>query len=182
MRTIRLLLITALSGFIVACATTAPPRHESQSDPDTDIAAYRTFGWQQPDGQGDAPLRLLDVHIRNAIRAELTRRGYEESDEAADFKIGYEFASWDKVKSNPFRIGIGVGSWGGNVGGSVGVGTPSVESYQEGRLVVHAVDAQANKEVWLGTVVDRVDQSSLEADAVARVVAITMQDFPTARP
>jgi len=172
-----LLLLATLTG----CASQTPPKAQSQSDPDTDVAAYSTFGWQAVPGvdAGDEPLRLLDVNIRKAIRAELTRRGYTEADSNPQLLIAYDTEARDKLKSSPFRVGIGLGSFGSNVGGSVNVGSPSVQSYQEGRLVIHVVDAAGNREVWLGTLSGRVDTTKLDEATVARAVALAMQDFPS---
>jgi hypothetical protein len=39
-------------------------------------------------------------------------------------------------------------------------------------------DAARNQEVWYGTVTGRADRQSLDAAAVARVVALAMEDFP----
>lgn len=169
-------LLVALAG----CTTPAPPRHESQAAPGVNLAGYRTFSLGVPPGEsaGDAPLRLLDVNIRDAIRAEMTRRGFEEEEGQPDLRIDYETAAEDRVRSSPVRFGIGMGSFGGNVGGSVSMGTPSVESYQEGRLVIHVADAARNQEVWYGTVTGKVDRQTLDAAAVARVVALAMEDFP----
>lgn len=165
---------------LAACATTSAPERQSQSDPGTDLAAYRTFGMKTATGNGigDEPMRMLDVNIRNAIRAELTQRGYEEAEANPDFLFDYEIAAQEKVKSNPVRIGIGIGSWGGSGGGSVSVGSPSVQSYQEGRLVIHMIDAAANREVWVGSIAGKVDNKGLDAEAVARVVGTVMQDYP----
>jgi hypothetical protein len=169
-----------LVAVLAACATTSAPERQSQTDPNTNLAAYRSFGWKSAAGEGigDEPMRMLDVNIRNGIRAELTRRGYTEVTTDPGFLVAYETAAQEKVKSNPVRFGIGVGSWGGNVGGSVNVGSPSVRSYREGRLVIHVIDAAANREVWFASVAGRVDQQKLDAEAVARVVAFAMQDFP----
>jgi hypothetical protein len=169
---------------LAACTTTSAPEHRSQRDPDANIAAWSTFGWKPAVGAAasEEPLRILDVNIRNAIVAELTRRGYQEAETEPQFLVTYDFAAQEKVKSNPFQIGIGMGSFGGDMGGSVNVGSPSVQSYQEGRLVVHVIDAAANKEVWYGTVSGRVENQSLDADAVARVVALALQDFPPRTP
>lgn len=174
------LMPAALAVVVAACATTPAPEHQSQTDPNTNFAAYDTFGWKPAvyEGAGDQPVLILDANIRKAITAELTRRGYRETDTNPQFLVTYETAAEDKIRSNPVRVGVGFGSWGGNVGGSVNVGSPSVENYREGRLVIHAVDAAANKEVWYGTVSGRVDKRKLDADAVARAVAIAMQDFP----
>lgn len=171
---------------ILAGCTSVPATHsESTAAPDADFSVYRTFSWVETTGYGAGsssdPLRLLDRNIRAAISAELGKRGYTESAEDPDLRFAYESVSYEKTKSNPFRIGIGMGSWGGNIGGSVGVGTPSVESYEEGRLVIRAIDPESNAEVWLGTVTGRRSGSTNESD-VARLVAMTLQDFPARSP
>lgn len=174
--------ILALLGLVLAagCAS-APPQPESMRDPAADFASYRSFGWAPAPGVSptDAPLQLLDQHIRAAIAAEMKRRGYSEDQASPDLRIAYETASEEKVENNPVRVGIGVGSWSGNFGGSVSVGSPSVRSYQEGTLVIHAIDSGRNAEVWQGRISGRVSKGSLEQSAVAAAVAAAMRDFPT---
>lgn len=172
------LLLPLLLASLCACTTTSQPKRQSQSLPDSQLAGYETFGWQYDADASDEPMRLLDVNIRNAIREELTGRGFRETDANPQILIAYETATEAKLKSNPVRFGIGMGSFGGNVGGSVSMGSPSVQSYQEGRLVIHAVDAARRQEVWSGSVSGRVEQKQLDADAVGRVVGLAMEDFP----
>lgn len=132
------------------CAT-PPPEPQSMRDPAANFTAYRTFDWAPAaaaDGS-DPPLQLLDKNIRAAITAEMQRKGYAESQDNPDLRIAYETAKADKIENNPVRIGVGVGGWGGgNVGGSVGVSSPSVRNFTEGTLVIHAIDAAKNSEVW----------------------------------
>jgi len=167
------------------CAS-PPAQPESMRDPKADFAAFKTFGWTSGGGidASDQPLRLLDGNIRSAIAAELTRRGYSEAPAGAapDLRIAYETASADKIGNNPVRVGIGIVSWGGNVGGSVNVGSPSVRNFKEGTLVVHAVDTARNAEVWQGRVSGLMTEGSLEPPAVAKAVAAAMQDFPARTP
>jgi hypothetical protein len=175
------LALVAVAGVLAGCAT-SPPQAESMRDPQADFAAYRTFGWTSGatlDGT-DAPLKLLDSNLRAAIAAELQRRGYTAAATGTvpDLRITYETASEQKLESNPVRVGIGVGSWGGNIGGSVNVGSPSVRNYQEGTLVVHAIDTARNAEVWQGRVSKKITKGSTEPAAVAQAVAIVMKDFP----
>ncbi|MEZ5563048.1 MAG: DUF4136 domain-containing protein [Gammaproteobacteria bacterium] len=170
-----LVLVALLAG----CTSTTPLNHESQTAPDADFSRYSSFGWQAPPaGTADQPTRLLDTNIRNAIRAEMTRRGYAETEANPDLRVAWETAADERVKSNPFRIGIGLGSFGSNMGGSVNVGSPSVKSYKEGRLIIHVVDAAANRELWFGSIEGSMEKASLDADAVARAVALAMQDLP----
>ncbi|MCK7513572.1 MAG: hypothetical protein MZV70_62490 [Desulfobacterales bacterium] len=51
----------------------------------------------------------------------------------------------------------------------------------EGTLVIHAIDAARNAEVWQGRVSGRIGKGSLEPAAVTAAVATAMRDFP-ARP
>lgn len=174
-RALALILVVLLAG----CTTPTPPDHQSQTAPDANFAAYRTFGWQPPPAaSSDEPLRLLDTNIRTAIRAEMTKRGYTEVQDEPQLRVAYETAADDKLKSSPFRIGIGLGSFGSNMGGSVNVGSPSVQSYREGRLIIHVVDAAANRELWYGSIAGSMGKGKLDADAVARAVALAMQDLP----
>jgi hypothetical protein len=174
------MLVVGSTLLLAGCATPAP-QPESMRDPQANFAAYRTFGWTAgPVDEADQPLRLLDTNIRSAITAELTRRGYVAAPANAtpDLRIAYETARADKIENNPVRVGVGIGSWGGNMGGSVNVGSPSIRNYQEGTLVVHAIDSARNAEVWQGRVSARITQGSLESAAIAQAVAAAMRDFP----
>ena len=175
--------VLVLAAGIVSC-TASKPDVQSQSDPGANLAAWRTFAIKSDAGGrvGDEPMRMLDVNIQNALRDEFTRRGYEQVADNPQFLVTYDIAAADKVKSNPVRIGVGFGSWGGSGGGSVNVGSSGVQSYTEGRLVVHVLDAAANREVWVGSITGKVNNKSLDADAVAQVVATTLQNYPPRQP
>ena len=168
---------------LVGCASSEPSQPESMRDPQANFSSYQTYGFEaQKTADGtDEPLKLLDSNIRSAIASELQKRGYAEAPAGAtpDLRIAYETASADKLENNPVRVGIGVGGWGGgNVGGSVNVGSPSVRNYREGTLVVHAIDNARNAEVWQGRVSKKVTKGSLEPSAISAAVATAMADFP----
>jgi hypothetical protein len=170
----------ALAALLLAACATPPPAPQSMRDQDANFAAYRTFGWPPaPVVNGtEQPLQLVDRNIRAAIAAEMMRKGYTESTDPPDLRITYETASAEKIESNPVRIGVGVGSWGGNMGGSVNVGSPSVRNYKEGKLVIHAIDAKRNAEVWMGSISGKLTNGSLEPEAIQRAVTTAMKDFP----
>jgi hypothetical protein len=176
--------IVAFVAFVAlgGCVTSAAPEPESMRDPQANFSAYSTFGWtatSAPDAN-DEPLKLMDSNIRTAIAAEMKRRGYVEAPAGTspDLRLTYDTASADKIENNPVRVGIGVGSWGGNFGGSVNVGSPSIRNYKEGTLVVHAIDSARNAEVWQGRVSGKLTRGSLEPAAIAQAVAAAMKDFP----
>jgi hypothetical protein len=180
-RFVALLLACGVLG-VGGCASPSPSQPESMRDPQANFSSYRTYGFEGEtsiDGT-DEPLKLLDANIRSAIASELRRRGYVEAaaDATPDLRIVYETASADKLENNPVRVGVGVGSWGGSVGGSVNVASPSVRNYREGTLVVHAIDTARNAEVWQGRVSKKITKGSLEPAAIATAVSAAMADFP----
>ena len=181
-RKLATLIVVAAAALASGCATPSSSSSTPASMRDTsiDFAKFRTFGWVNPAGAaGEPAVGLLDQNIRGAITAELSARGYVAATEKPDLLIAYETTRSDRVGSNPERIGIGVGSWGGNVGGSVSVGSPSVRNYQQGSLVIHAVDAARNAEVWQGQVSSKLTKGSTEKSAIYTAVGKAMKDFPT---
>jgi hypothetical protein len=171
----------AVTGLVAGCAS-QPAKPETMRDPSVNFTNFQTFGWTAGGAvdTGDAPLKLLDANIRAAIVDAMKRKGYVEAPAGAtpDLRIAYETASADKIENNPVRVGIGIGSWGGNVGGSVNVGSPSVRNFTEGTLVVHAIDTSRNAEVWQGRVSGKMTKGSLEPSAINQAVAQAMADFP----
>jgi Domain of unknown function (DUF4136) len=179
-RSVVIMLLSPLLG----CASSAPPAPESMTAPGADIPAFVSFGW--PEGSGNpAAETMLDANVRNAIRAQLVQKGYVEAAEQPDFRVSYQTTPFEtEKKSNPIRIGIGVGTWGGNVGGGVGtsmdVGSTGGQVTQNIRLTIRAVEQKANKEVWIGTTTENIKQG-LDAGAVDTAVAGTMKGFPPKR-
>ena len=158
---------------------------ESTIAPGVDIPAYATFGWQPAGDSTGAPQSILDAHLKSAIRAQLVEKGYREAAETPDFRVGFETAAYFAEKvSNPVRIGVGVGSWGGHVGGgvsgSVPVGREGVVTTQEIQLSIRAVDPRQNQEVWVGTTAGALQQGS-DAETIQREVARVMEEFPARR-
>jgi len=177
-RIVAIAVIVILAGTAAGCAGDPASRPEWVVASDADIPAFDTFGWE---GSADAtPVTLIDNQIRDAIRARLLAKGYVETTDNADFLISHETIERDAIKKgNPVRIGIGVGSWGGNVGGSVGTSVDVGEKdqvVQQLQLLIRALDANAEREVWVGT--SAVLPERPDEDAVRRAVVDLLTGFP----
>jgi opacity protein-like surface antigen len=163
------------------CASQAP-QPTSMRDPQADFAAYETFALKYgPSGDASSQsVSVVEGYIRTAITAELKGKGYVEAAAGTepDLRIEYEAASEKKLKNNPFRIGVGVGGYGSNVGGGVGVGSPSVKNVTEGTLVIHAVDPVRKAEVWQGRASRELGKGNIEPAVVQAGVAELLRDFP----
>jgi hypothetical protein len=180
--TVRSLALGVLMATFVAGCASPPPPPETMRDPSANFSAYRTFGWTAGGvtEASEAPVRLLDANLRASITDVMLRKGYVVAPEgtAPDLRIAFETASAEKIENNPVRVGVGMGSWGGNFGGSVSMGSPSIRNYKEGTLVIHAIDNARNAEVWQGRVSGKITKGSLEPAAINQAVAQAMADFP----
>lgn len=144
-----LLIVVTLGG----CAGV---RVSQDYEPGTDFATYKAFDWKsavQPqtgDIRIDNP--LLDGRIRKAVESVLIAKGYRKTDQgSADFLVAYSLAVQAKVDSSPVSIGTGFGIGGGGSFGGIGVGTPVVDSYEEGLLVINLYDTKTGQLIWRGS-------------------------------
>jgi hypothetical protein len=165
-------------------------KSESTTAADADVAAYTSFAWLPASagagGADEAPVSIADANLRSAIRTQLVEKGYREVEANPDFRIGFETATRLKEKvSPPVRVGVGVGTWGGHVGGgvdaSVPVGSGDVKTTGETQITIRAVDPKTNREVWLGTTTGEVEEG-LDASVVEKAVADVLDGFPARRP
>jgi len=163
------------------CAST-PPAHSTR-DPQANFSAFSTFAWDngQQAGTPAQPLSILDSNIRTAIGEELQRKGYVEVAAGASpsLFLHYETAAAEKIKSNPFRLGIGVGGYGSSGGASVGMSTPAARDVREGTLVLRAVDPMRNAEVWNGRVSRELSRDGPpDPVLIKNAVGELLQKFP----
>jgi hypothetical protein len=174
-------LCLVFAAAVIGCSSSSQPQPESMLAEGANFASYQTFSWYpMPAIEGNnQPLRLLDQNIRDGVRNEMRRRGYTEDSNNPDLLIAYETATENKMENNPVRVGVGVGGYSSGFGGSINMSSPSVRNYQEGTLVIHAVDARTNAEVWQGSLSGEVrNKGDLQPAAVRNAVSVAMRDFP----
>lgn len=178
---IRTLTAAGIAALVAACAST-PPEPQTLRESQADFGAYKTFGWHAAPANegGGSPVSIVDGYVRTAIANELKGKGYVEAPAGTspDLTVAYEGASARKLKNNPFRIGIGVGSYGSSGGGSVGVGSSSVKEVKEGSLVVHVIDPARETEVWRGSIERELGKDGVQESDVQAAVSELFQDFP----
>jgi hypothetical protein len=182
MNIMRRRLIAAAAVTLVAGCASTPSEPQTLREAQADFGSYKTFGWHRPaGGEGSGqPTSIVDGYIRTAIRDELTRKGYVEAAPGmpADITVDYEAASAETLKEKPFRIGVGVGSYGSSGGGSVGVGSSSTKKVREGSLVVHVIDPTRETEIWRGSIERELDKGGVQPAQVKAAVTELLQDFP----
>jgi hypothetical protein len=151
-------------------------------DPQADFNAYRTFGWDTDESTNasDQPVSIADSNIRAAITTEMTRKGYTAATAGTtpDLHVAYETTKTEKVKTSPFRIGVGMGSYGSSGGAGVGVSSSGVKNVLEGTLVVHVIDPARKAEVWWGRASRELGKGGADPAVVQSAVADALSGLP----
>jgi hypothetical protein len=176
--------IFILAAWLVAggCASTKPEAYSMQ-DPQANFSSFKTFAWDavQENQAPDAPITIVNGQIRAAISSELQRKGYAEAAAGAkpDLVLRYETAAAETIKSNPFRIGIGMGGAGNSGAAGVGVSSPSAKNVREGTLVLRVIDPVRNAEVWNGRVSRELGKGGVPDQALIQTaVGDLLRTFP----
>ncbi|HET7808980.1 MAG TPA: DUF4136 domain-containing protein [Steroidobacteraceae bacterium] len=169
-------LLLSASMLLAGCAS-APPPVQSMQDSQANFSAFNTFAWRNTEDT----TYILDNDIRSAIASELKAKGYAEAGpgQTPDLVLHYETAAAEKAKSNPVRIGIGMGGAGPNGAMGMGVSSPSQKIVREGTLVLSVVDPHRNAEVWNGRVSREIASGGRPSPALIQsAVAELLKGFP----
>jgi hypothetical protein len=176
-------ILALATSLLTAGCTSTPPRPYSMRDPQANFATFKTFAWdtgQAAEAPGE-PVTIVNGQIRTAIAGELQQKGYAEAVAGAkpDLLLRYETAAAEKLKSNPIRIGIGMGGAGSNGAAGVGVSSPSAKNIREGTLVLRAIDPARNAEVWNGRVSRELGKNGVPDPALIQsAVGDLLREFP----
>ena len=173
----------AMAAITLGACASQPTQPHTMRDPQANFASFKTFGWdvtQSAQGNGQ-PISIVDSNIRAAITSELKRKGYEEASGGAlpDLFLQYETGKAEMVKSNPFRIGVGVGSYGNSGGVGVGTSSAATRNVTEGMLVLRVIDPARKAEVWNGRVSRELGKGGTPDPALIQsAVGDLLSDFP----
>ncbi len=152
--------VVCLGALLTSCATM---QVGSDFDHAATFSAYHAFAWM-PREQYGSRNPLVIQRARDAIQAELTRKGFVyASDSAADFIVDFTIGSRERVDVQSYPAPYdGVywtlpGWWGPYWGTTV-----DVHKYREGTLSIDIFDARSHKPVWHGWAKKELNRSDME--------------------
>ena len=149
---------------------------ETDFDPGTNFAAFRTYYWAKAD-----PVPGNDIasdRIVTAVDRWLTAKGWSKAPEGlADVAVAAHVTTQQRQSIDTFYDG-GLGGWGW--GGWGGMATTTVRNYLEGTLIVDLFNKKTNKLIWRGTATDTVsDDPQKNARHIQKAVEKMFKDkFP----
>jgi hypothetical protein len=176
--TLRYVICLVILTFAVGC--TSGPELRINRDPNTDMAAFRTFGFMQDLGTNSrGSLTMLSARLTAATTRELEGRGLQFVSNNPDILINFFSGLQTGIDTVNQPITImpvrNYGSWAGY--------SPSFRTGQhitEGTLGVHVIERRTNLLVWEGIARDRVTESMRDNpdETINSLISTIFAEFP----
>ena len=140
----------------------------------------RSVAWLDESGQ--PPASLVEQRLRADVLAGLQARGYTV-DEAQPDCLVHGLVYTGVRPGSPVSVGIGAGSWGSRVGGSVGVSIPvGGGTRKTGNVAIDVIDVAANAQVWRGTLENAFPTPEPDAAQLSGAVKQVLASLPAPAP
>jgi predicted small secreted protein len=174
--------LAVISLTLTACTTL---RVGSDFDHTASFAGYHSFSWMPREHYGTRNPVVIQ-HTREAIQAELTRKGFSYVNEAAaaDFVVDCTIGAHERTDVLSYPTPYGGPWYAGGYGGWWGYpywgNEVDVRQYREGTLAIDIFDAHTHKPVWHGWAKKELSQSDIDhSEAPIRAaVAAVLEKFP----
>ena len=167
---------------LMACSSSL--KVKSDYDKTANFSGYKTFSVYNLRTEGSVSQLNAD-RIVNAIRADMIKKGFAETNNNPDLMINALTILKDKqstsTTTNYYGYGGGLyrpyGYWGSGM--ATGYTTVSTYNYKDGSLVIDIVDAKTNKMIWQGTGNKDIERTPKNMDeAIGNAVTSIMANFP----
>jgi len=180
-------LVIAL-GCVLVAACESGPTIRADGDPSVDFTAYKTFGFfDQLSTDKSKYATMLTGRLKDATRAELTKRGYTEAP-SPQLLVNFSTNVENRTEVNSTGSSASYGFYGYRAGmyGAWG-GYPQdvyTTHYQQGTLAIDMVDSAKKQLVWQGIAQARLTKTMLDnpGAAIGSVVADIFEKYPVQPP
>lgn len=175
-------MILIMVSVIVSCGPSL--KVTTDYDKNANFAQYKTFSIYHSEKMSDAISQLNQTRIINAIRAEMTKKGFQEVSANPDLLVNPVAIFKDRMAVSSTTDYYGYGGayrpyyWGGGMGVS-GTTNYNVQHYKDGSLIVDIVDANTKNLVWQGIGNKEIDGPVKDPDTkIPQAIASIMAGFP----
>lgn len=153
-------------------------------DKEADFPRYKTYKWVEVSG-GTKLDSLLDKQLKDAVDAELAKKGLTKSDsDTVDLFVGYQVAIGQEKQINSYNSGWGYGpGWGraGWYGGGTGISTASTSTILVGTLALDMYEVPKKQLVWRGIATKTIDTNAKpekRSKNITKGVAKLLKNYP----
>jgi Domain of unknown function (DUF4136) len=184
MWTMKRFLLLPLAVFLITSSTALAQDVRYNFDKSSDFSKFKTYKWVE---LKDAPKLsdLVDKQIKDAIDAELVKKGMSKTDsDTADLYLGYQAGVSQEKEFTSYNTGWGYGpGWygGGWYGGGGGMTTGQTSTIYIGQLAVDFYATQPKALVWRGVASKTIDPEAKpekQQKNLGKAVAKLLKNFP----
>jgi hypothetical protein len=176
-------IVLSFISALTAISCEAPLKVTSDYDKSVDFKKYKTFAVVSLSEKDQSISQLNVDRIVRSVKAEMIKKGFQETNSNPDLKVGAVTIMTDKqevtANTNYYNYGGYYRPYGWGTGASSGYTTYNVNEYTDGSLIIEVIDASTDKLVWEGVGNKEIDSPAKDLDkAIAEAVAKIMKDFP----
>jgi hypothetical protein len=182
MKKIKFIQVLFVSCLLLLLACEPSLKVTSDYDKSVNFQQYKTFKMVSLDQQHQTISQLNQNRIINAIRNEMMKKGFQESDNP-DMVLAAVIILKDmqSVTANTNYYGYGgmyrPYAWGGGM--ATGYTTYNVQNYKDGSLIIDVADAKTKQLLWEGIGNKEIDKPASDPDkAIADAITSIMANFP----
>lgn len=154
-------------------------------DKDTEFSKFKIYKLVPIEGAAKVD-DLLDKQIKDAVDAELAKKGLTKTDaDSADLYVGYLLGIDTQIQFSSYSTSWGYGpGWSGSgwYGSKGGMSTgPNVYGVYAGQLAVDINDSKTQALVWRGLASKTFDPKATldkQQEALAKAVAKLLKNYP----
>jgi len=172
----------ALTIICISCGPSL--KVSSDYDKSANFSQYKTFSLYKSDSLHESISQLNQDRIFNAVKSEMSKKGFQESSSNPDLLVNVVAILKDRVAVSSTTDYYGYGGvyrpyyWGTGMGVS-GTTNYNVQHYKDGSLIIDVVDANTKKLLWQGTGNKEIDKPAKDPDtAIPQAVSSIMASFP----
>jgi len=178
------LLMLIFATLLSACSTT---KVVSDYNPSVDFSRYQRYIWSENNGADKSVSPFIIDNVKTALQTQLNNRLFTKAKtpQTADFIVQYYLAeAADTIDRSP-RLGLGIGSFGGNFGMSSSVGVPLGKDTvnRNVQIIIDFLSPADMKLSWRGSLVVELHNNDPKANAamIEATVAEILNQFPPSK-
>lgn len=178
-------LLTVILACLCIALSGCAPRVYVEQDNSAKFSNLHSFVWVTPPiGKIKNPIldsQILAQRVQHAVISDLSSRGYQQTptEKDADFIITYHIVSKTELQSSGASFSFGFFGASPNRFGSVAVPVGStVQTQEQGTLMLDVIDARNKHLMWRGWTNDVVNQNNYSEQAITKTVNAILAKFP----
>jgi hypothetical protein len=171
-------------GFCAILSACSTSKVVTDYNPASNFSAYQQYRWSEKNDADKTVSPFVFNNVKAAIQTQLNNRLFTKADipENADFIVQYYLAEAAETIDRSPRLGLGFGSFGGNIGVSTSVGVPLGKDTinRNVQIIIDFINPADMQLSWRGSLIIELHNSDPKANtaSIEQAVNEILAQFP----